>query len=74
MQSLRADNAGNGRLRFLFDGAVVSFGLAANSTFEDVARTLGELEPQGYGNPVAIDVTMAAPSRSFGTLHSIHPT
>lgn len=73
MRPIRTDNAGHDRLRFVFDGAVVSVGLAANSTFEDVARTLGELEPQGYGNPVAIDVTMAAPSRSFATRHSIHP-
>ena len=72
MQSIRTDNAGSGRLRFVFDGAVVSVGFAVNTTLEDVARTLGDLEPQGYGNPVAIDVIMAAPSRSVGTLHSIH--
>ena len=62
MQLNQVDHAGDSRLRFLFDDAVVSFSLAANATFEDVARTLDELAPQRYGNPVAIDVTLAVSS------------
>ena len=64
MQSIRTDEAANGRLRFVFNDAVVSFGLVVNPTFEDVARTLADLEPQHYGKPVAIDVTLAASARS----------
>ena len=69
MQFMRADIAGNNRLRFVFDEAVVSFDLAANSTFEDVARTLGELEPRRYGKPIAIDVTLAARPGAFESQH-----
>ena len=64
MQHIRIDNAGDSRLRFVFHDAVVSLGLDANSTFEDIARTLGELEPMRYGIPVSINVTLAAPPRS----------
>ena len=42
-------------LRFVFDDAVVSFSLAANATFEDIARTLEQLAPRHYGDPLAID-------------------
>jgi hypothetical protein len=42
---------------------VVSFSLAANATFEDIARTFGELSNQRYGDPVAIDVTLAGSAR-----------
>jgi hypothetical protein len=56
------------RLRFFFDDAVLSFSLAENSTFEDVARTLGGLASPRYGNPVAIQVTLAVPSASFGSV------
>jgi hypothetical protein len=61
MQSVRLYHAEDNRLRFVFDDAVVSFRLAANATFEDIARTLAELAPQHYGDPLAIDVTLAAP-------------
>jgi hypothetical protein len=61
MYSLQVDHARDGRLRFVFDDAVVSFSLAANATFEDIARTFGELSNQRYGDPVAIDVTLAVP-------------
>jgi hypothetical protein len=54
------DNAGDSRLRFVFGDTVVSSSLAANATFEDVARTLGELSNERYGNPVAIDVTLGS--------------
>lgn len=64
MQHTRIDNAGDCRLRFVFDNAVVSLSLDANPTFEDIARTLGELEPTRYGVPVSINVTLAAPPRS----------
>ena len=60
MQPLQADRTGDSRLRFVFDDGVVSFGLAADVTFGDIARTLGGLSSRRYGSPVAIDVTLAA--------------
>jgi hypothetical protein len=60
MKFIHADHAGNSRLRFVFNGTVVLFSLAADATLEDIALALGGLEPQKYGNPVAIDVTLAA--------------
>jgi hypothetical protein len=59
MQLLRTDVTESSRLRVVFDEAVVSLELAAQATFEDVARTLGELEPQRYGSPISIAVTLA---------------
>jgi hypothetical protein len=61
MQSIQADRTGDSRLRFVFDDGVVSFGLPADVTFGDIARTLGELSSRRrHGSPVAIDVTLAA--------------
>ena len=42
-------------LRFVFQDKVVSFGVAADLSFGDVARTLRELVPTCYGEPVSID-------------------
>ena len=58
MQSIQADHARDSRLRFVFGDKVVSFGLAAEATFGEIAQTLGQLSNQRYGNPVAIDVTL----------------
>jgi hypothetical protein len=68
MYPIRLDNAGDNRLRFVFDDAVVSFRLAADATFEDVALTFDELAPQHHGNPVAIDVTLGS-SQGDPVLH-----
>ena len=65
MQPIQADHAEDRRLRFVFDDGVVSFGLAADVTFGDIARTLGELSSRRYGSPVAIDVTLG--SRGAGS-------
>jgi hypothetical protein len=65
VQPIQVDHASDSRLRFVFDDAVVSFGLAVNATFEDIARTMGKLSNRRYGNPVAIDVTLAVPPGSF---------
>jgi CheY-like chemotaxis protein len=64
MQLARTTTAKTGRVRFLFDDAVVSLSLAADATFEDIARTLDELARRHHGKPVAIDVTLAVPSPS----------
>jgi hypothetical protein len=71
MQPIQVDHAGDNRLRFVFDDAVVSLNLAAHATFEDIAWTLGELAQQHCSNPLAIDVTFAVPSESFGSPHVV---
>ena len=60
MQHFDVDHARSSRLRFVFDDAVVSFSVAADTTLEDIARTFDELAPQHHGNPIAIEVTLAA--------------
>lgn len=62
MQSVRVNNAQNGRVRFVFDDAVVSLSLARDATLEDIARALDELARRHHGKPVAIDVTLATAS------------
>lgn len=63
MMFAKIDNPAVGRLRFVFNDSVVSLALAANPTLEDIAWTLGALEPRRA--PVAIDVTLApAPNPS----------
>jgi endonuclease III-like uncharacterized protein len=52
------DPAEDRRLRFVFNHAVVSLGLASDATFEDVARNLARLSTRHYGKPVAIDVLL----------------
>ena len=60
MQPDQADHTGDSRLRFVFNDGVVSFGLAADVTFGEIAQTLDELSGRRYGRPVAIDVILAA--------------
>lgn len=60
MQPIQVDQARDSRLRFVFSDTVISLGLAADATFGEVARKLGRLSRKRYGNPVAIDVTLAA--------------
>jgi len=43
------------RLRFVFSDRVLSFGIAADATFGEVASALRELVPEHYGRPVSID-------------------
>jgi hypothetical protein len=71
MQPIQVDNAGDSRLRFVFSDTVVSFSLAADTTFEDIARTLGALSDQRYGNPVAIDVILGSREGDFGSPHVV---
>ncbi len=52
------------RLRVTYSDTTVSLTLAANATFEDIARTLDELPNQRYGGPLAIDVTLRAASHA----------
>ena len=64
MNSQQFQAAGNDRLRFVFDGSVVSRTLTSGATYGDIAQMLSETRRQLHGNPIAIDVTLAycAPS------------
>ena len=68
MQPTIAYQAADSRLRFVFSDKVVSLSLAADATFEDIARTLGEFSNPRYCNPVSIDVTLS-PARRAVLLH-----
>ena len=58
MQPIQADRLGHSHLRFMFGDTVLSFNLASDATFGEIARTLDELSIQRHGDPVAIDVTL----------------
>ena len=58
MQSIQADHAKDSRLRFVFNHSVMSFSVAPDATFGEIAQTLGGLSSRRYGNPVAIDVKL----------------
>jgi len=66
MQPAQRDHAGDRRLRFVFDDSVMSFSLATDATFEDVARKWGLVARRHAGTPLAIDVTLPVPSPSSG--------
>jgi hypothetical protein len=46
------------RLRFVFNGSVVSHHLVAGTTYGDIARMLDQTRRQLRGNPIAIDVIL----------------
>ena len=52
------DQPPDNRLRFVYNDAVVSFSVASDVTFGEIARTLDCLSSAREGNPVAIDVTL----------------
>ena len=60
MLTSNAENPRTGYLRFVYPDTVVSFRIAGDVTFGEVARTMGELASQRYGPPLAIDVTLGA--------------
>jgi hypothetical protein len=64
MQPIGIDHAADSRLRFIFSDRVVSLSLAADATFEDIARRLGEFSNPQYRIPVSIDVTVSTASRA----------
>jgi hypothetical protein len=62
MQAIQVCQMPKHRLRIFYSDTTVSLGLAADATFEDVARKIDERSHQGYGDPVAIDVSRRAVS------------
>jgi hypothetical protein len=59
MTPFKIANAEINNLRFVFDDAVISMGLPAGATLEDVACSLSALVPHHDDPPVAIDLTLA---------------
>lgn len=58
MTSIKGDHRDDSRLRLVFDEKVVSYGLAADATFGDIAEALERISIQRFGTPVSIDVTL----------------
>ena len=58
MRRVQLDHARLRRLRVVFGDTVLSYSLAADATFGEVARRLDEPSARRHGNPVAIDVTL----------------
>jgi len=58
MHPIHADNARDSRLRLVFNDTVMSFDLAADATFGEIARTLGEQSCRRHGHAIAIDVRL----------------
>lgn len=68
MQCNKVGQSSDSRLRFIFSDRVVSLSLAADATFEDIARRLDEFSNPRYQNPVSIDVTLS-PASNAALLH-----
>ena len=68
MQSIQIDHAKDSRLRFVFNHSVMSFSLASDATFGEVAQTLGALSNRRHGNPVAIDIKLKRCDGQLGFL------
>ncbi len=58
MESKQFDQAADGRLRFVFEDAVVSFDLEPGATLADIARKWGRLSRGRHGHPVGVVVTL----------------
>ena len=59
MQTVQSAQAGNSRLRFVFNDSVRSFNLGAGTTLGEIAQTYGDLSQGGHGNPLTVDVTVS---------------
>lgn len=68
MPSIPISHAPGTRLRFIFADTAVAIRLTANATLEDIARKLGELPRQRYGDPLAIDITFEPETSGRGNL------
>ena len=59
------------RLRFVFDDTVMSYSVAADATFGDIAAKLREVAGRRRCKPVAIDVTVGDSTMSLWQLASM---
>lgn len=60
MASVQTAHAADSRVRFVFNETVRSFNASASTTFEEIAQMLDTLPSQRFGNPIAIDLTLAS--------------
>lgn len=65
MQYLDAGRTAHEPLRIVFDDRVVYLPLGPHATLADVARAIRDFGSRGFGEPVAVDVTMPASSARF---------
>ncbi|HEY0282985.1 MAG TPA: hypothetical protein VGC27_10230 [Rhizomicrobium sp.] len=65
MQFVQADHAKDSRLRFVFNHSVMSFSLASDATFGEIALTLDDISNRRHGNPLAIDVRLKQRDAEF---------
>jgi hypothetical protein len=63
MQFGRIDNVEVGRLRVVFDDAIISLNVAADANLEEISQTVGGLSTRRYGGVVAVQVILATPAR-----------
>jgi hypothetical protein len=61
MRSFQSGHGAN-RMRVVFDDRVLSFTLADDTTYGDVAQALHRLSDRPYGKAVAVSVTLPGPS------------
>lgn len=59
MQAAHANRAEESRLRFVFDGGVVSLNRAVDVSVWEIAEAMDDLRER-YGEPLAIDVTLGS--------------
>lgn len=64
MPPIQADYASDRHLRFIFSDRVLSFGLSADATLQEIAAAWADLADDDYGEPVSVDVTFAPIHRS----------
>ena len=62
MQAIHANRTEESRLRFVFDGSVMSLNRAVDVTVWEIVEAMDDLRER-YGEPVAIDVTFGSRPR-----------
>jgi hypothetical protein len=65
MQLSRVDQLRHSRMRLVYSDTVVSFSLASNVMYGELARTLAAIFARDDVSPLAIDVTVDRPENSL---------
>ena len=65
MQLTRVDQLRHSRMRLVYSDTVVSFSLASNVMYGEIARTLAVIFGRNDISPLAIDVTVSRPENSL---------
>jgi hypothetical protein len=69
MQHTQTNRTTHDKLRIVFNDRVVFLPLGDRATIGDVAQSLRDFVPRGYGNPIAIDVMLDVSSNQPGPSH-----